>query len=911
MDSNNVIEKWANRCRLCLLDDGIKLPIFEGEGIQRQVASKIETCFPILIYVGDPLPKKICHKCLFKLDTVYDFRHKCLEANNILTNQLQNLKHINEVKQYLEKLESPNAASSKKETLPKTPLQPTATEKKTATTAIPVAPPVKILSTVKKVVSHKVGSSGENTFQKVFVADCFGDVFFSEQALEETAQGTKSVISSRGQSAPDPVTTEGLSTTNPASVNPTRDLPNRTTSVPSESEIADAQPAATIKQEPQDEYWEQETVNTEEKGEGNKEEHTVSPQLDPEPTPPSELHAESTPICDNSPKPLKHEKLDKIDVECLKCHKSFHNEKELQEHMCEYLRRWVCDHCNKTYKSRDTLHKHKKYFCPKKKSSRVCRCCKKVFESDIDLARHQKVHLKICLSLGEDTLYTCSLCRKRFASRSLLEMHKKTHSASTSSFHFFSDLHQPPPAKVLEKKFKCNFCPSSFVRNVNLQIHLKGHRAVQHHVDIPVLTEDSTTVEEDDSVPQWKKKCNCKYCGQMCEDSTALWRHMLQAHSTTQSYTCDKCGRIFNHLSAFSNHKRTHFVKMRCRACSKLYSCPKALREHELNKHNLQRATHHCRTCSEVFETRSAFLIHARMHHSDKKKSNIVPEQPEGSAEIIPCSLCSEKFPTPAALLAHIQSHVGVGVAGGSKPDVGPSGTVSTLPQEEQQQSSLKCKICFRLFSNKGGLQRHIKIHATGKHVFYPCKMCGKKFVTEAMYKAHAASHVVSQSFHCMHCNKIFFKEEMFQSHLCEGTEKKACLKCGVLLTEEQHLTHDCVGLPPSQMVVKCGTCPLVFSNMKARNSHMRIHTNKQITLFHSSLPLQNPRLCIRMSNGLYKCSICGKITTTQQGAAAHSRWHTNPQVPKPYKCPFCNRRYTSETGLYTHIATEHPDLPG
>lgn len=49
MDSRNVIAKWANCCRLCLLDDGIKLPIFEGEGIQKQVAHKIQTCFPILV----------------------------------------------------------------------------------------------------------------------------------------------------------------------------------------------------------------------------------------------------------------------------------------------------------------------------------------------------------------------------------------------------------------------------------------------------------------------------------------------------------------------------------------------------------------------------------------------------------------------------------------------------------------------------------------------------------------------------------------------------------------------------------------------------------------------------------------------------------------------------------------------
>jgi hypothetical protein len=48
MDNMRVVTS-ADCCRLCLLDDGIKLPIFEGEGVQRQVAHKIQTCFPILV----------------------------------------------------------------------------------------------------------------------------------------------------------------------------------------------------------------------------------------------------------------------------------------------------------------------------------------------------------------------------------------------------------------------------------------------------------------------------------------------------------------------------------------------------------------------------------------------------------------------------------------------------------------------------------------------------------------------------------------------------------------------------------------------------------------------------------------------------------------------------------------------
>jgi site-specific recombinase XerD len=48
----------------------------------------------------------ICHKCLFKLDSAYDFRLKCLETNTILKKKLLDMKHVAEVKQYLNNLES-------------------------------------------------------------------------------------------------------------------------------------------------------------------------------------------------------------------------------------------------------------------------------------------------------------------------------------------------------------------------------------------------------------------------------------------------------------------------------------------------------------------------------------------------------------------------------------------------------------------------------------------------------------------------------------------------------------------------------------------------------------------------------------------------------------------------------------
>jgi KRAB domain-containing zinc finger protein len=669
--------------------------------------------------------------------------------------------------------------------------------------------------------------------------------------------------------------------------------------------------AITIKQEPQDETVKEDYPNVYHvKSKGAVTSQLSTPRNDT-------LHhtnVEPVPIV---PGKVKQEKVDATDMECSKCKVRFQDKSELQKHKCTVMSQWSCQHCNKYFKSKHTLYKHKKYFCPKKKSNFVCRNCGKMFSSVIELAQHQKVHLRICVFLEEDSLYTCTVCRKKFAARSMLEMHKKSHSSGSSYMNQTEEVSfQPsiPTGKVLLKRFKCQYCPSSYTTRIKLKLHMKTHFVGKKNSSTSEWSVETKQPNKNDiasdATPQCSKNFICKYCEYACDDNAALWNHMLQQHSYHQPYNCGKCGRGFRHLHAYSNHQKTHYVKMHCRVCGKQYSSDKALREHEYNKHSIQKVTHHCRLCTESFMTRSELLIHGRTHHTKGKISAPVLEESEVKIGTLPCTLCSKRFPSVRTLVAHMQMHSGTGMGNRnmgngnvSNRNKGPM-PQSSCGEEAEHCSSLTCKICFKVFNSMTCLQRHIKMHATGKHVFYPCKICGKKFVSESTYKNHVATHV-SKSFHCNRGNKIFLNKELFKCHICENTEKQACLKCGIRLTEEQHLNHVCdVSISKSlELSERCKICPALFSSVKARNNHMRIHGNRMI--------LATPKKIVKMSNGLYKCTICGKLTPTQQGAAGHSSMHRNVQPVKAYSCPFCNRKYSSESGLYSHITVEHPELPG
>ncbi|XP_034935320.1 GATA-type transcription factor sreA-like isoform X2 [Chelonus insularis] len=90
----NVPPKFYELCRLCLSSDGVKLPIFEDEGAQRNFAEKILTCLSIAVKDGDSLPPIICHRCVYKLDVLHNFREVSRKSDIILKQYLDYAKQL-------------------------------------------------------------------------------------------------------------------------------------------------------------------------------------------------------------------------------------------------------------------------------------------------------------------------------------------------------------------------------------------------------------------------------------------------------------------------------------------------------------------------------------------------------------------------------------------------------------------------------------------------------------------------------------------------------------------------------------------------------------------------------------------------------------------------------------------------
>lgn len=71
---SNVPTKFYELCRLCLSRDGVKLSIFDDEGLSRNVQSKISSCLQVSVSEDDDLPAVLCETCYEKLEMFIEFR---------------------------------------------------------------------------------------------------------------------------------------------------------------------------------------------------------------------------------------------------------------------------------------------------------------------------------------------------------------------------------------------------------------------------------------------------------------------------------------------------------------------------------------------------------------------------------------------------------------------------------------------------------------------------------------------------------------------------------------------------------------------------------------------------------------------------------------------------------------------
>lgn len=208
-----------------------------------------------------------------------------------------------------------------------------------------------------------------------------------------------------------------------------------------------------------------------------------------------------------------------------------------------------------------------------------------------------------------------------------------------------------------------------------------------------------------------------------------------------------------------------------CQLCDEEYSDPFSLAQHKCS--GIQHTEHRCPECDKVFSCPANLASHRRWHRprsphekkstahqkdpkntaieSDTEKTKISTTQPalERSASPVSnsqgqfvCTLCNKTFRRKAYLRKHMNNHTDdrpYPCQYCGKVFRSLTNRAKHVLNHAVGPKTFTCNVCGNGFANKGGLDRHSRIH-TGE--IYSCKQCPSTFysspgLTRHMNKCH------------------------------------------------------------------------------------------------------------------------------------------------------------------------------
>jgi len=395
---------------------------------------------------------------------------------------------------------------------------------------------------------------------------------------------------------------------------------------------------------------------------------------------------------------------------------------------------------------------------------------------------------------------------------------------------------------IPEKPLKCTECPKSFDKPQHLSRHMKRHSGVLHKCDLcpsVFVDEGRLRIHINSHDKDGGKTFGCQYC-----EETFLILKDLKSHRKSHpeyksrikrkwqrkenklpddtkvdtSVVCDECGKTFKSKSFLNKHRFLHTGERpySCDQCSKAFPTEFQLRSHRTVHSDEKHKPFMCDVCSKSFRGSTDLKRHKTIHTGEK---------------LLNCDQCSYATSHLTALKCHIRTHTG------ERPYV--------------------CHICKKTFINKGHMDRHIKgVHIGEKNVF--CEKCPKSFLTQEQLKQHKVVHSGEKNFHCDICPKRFTQSSALyiHKHIHTGEKPWTCDVCGMTFGEKGNLNkHKIIHNENREYPFKCDICPKAFDKTDNLQRHRRIHSGEKP----------------------FVCSICGREFTENGHLKNHmNRMHSH-----------------------------------
>ena len=372
----------------------------------------------------------------------------------------------------------------------------------------------------------------------------------------------------------------------------------------------------------------------------------VSPKL--ELPPEEETAVNNTPEQEDDPDYFEMEEEKVRKHACGVCGKRFVKSQHLKEHLDSHTdSSYECEHCNKVFKSKRGMERHKRTECEAELYRFKCPYprCDRGFPSQEEMEAHHKIHNKTCEVCGKTfelrrryvehiashsdvRPFECQQCGMTFKTKAALTTHAERHSDKPrfqcslcdKIFRLKCHLKEHSRVHTAERPFSCPQCPKKFKSAKCVKAHTdKYHRPDQMecqvcHVQVSRKDIDAHMISH--------RKFKCEYCQKTLKTASSFTYHEKVSCPVLHGYRCLHCQGTFSTEMDLAQHKSTTIQlgsqcvpkgkddkKFACHLCESSFERKSHLEDHIIVVHKKIKRFH-CENCGQSFLHRASHERH-------------------------------------------------------------------------------------------------------------------------------------------------------------------------------------------------------------------------------------------------------------------------------------------------------------